>query len=107
MSVKHESSARARQRRPNRGLQIMENAGSANSDTPPWRTASMCNGGSCVRVAPWGEMVLLGDTKSPDGPVLAYSHSEWNEFIGRIKRGTAAVVEGIPRGGLAVRESRW
>ena len=47
----------------------------------------MCNGGSCVRVAPWGEKVLLGDTKSPDGPILSYTHSEWNEFISRIKRG--------------------
>jgi hypothetical protein len=65
----------------------MANAGSTNPDTPPWRTASMCNGGSCVRVAPWGGKVLLGDTKSPDGPVLSYTHSEWNEFISRIKRG--------------------
>ena len=42
---------------------------------------------SCVRVAPWGRMILLGDTKSPDGPVLSYTHSEWNEFISRVKRG--------------------
>lgn len=70
-----------------RGLQIMITADSVNPDTPPWRTASMCNGGSCVRVAPWGDMVLLGDTKSPDGPVLSYTHSEWNEFISRIKHG--------------------
>jgi Domain of unknown function (DUF397) len=82
-----EGRGRARQPRPNRGLQIMENAGSANPDTPPWRTASMCNGGSCVRVAPWRGMVLLGDTKSPDGPVLAYTHSAWNQFIARMKRG--------------------
>ena len=68
----------------NRGLQIMANT---DSDTPPWRTASMCNGGSCVRVAPWGDMVLLGDTKFPDGPVLSYTHSEWDEFISRIKCG--------------------
>ena len=71
----------------NRGPQIMVKADSANPDTPPWRTASMCNGGSCIKVAPWGDMVLLGDTKSPDAPVLSYTHSEWNEFISRIKRG--------------------
>ena len=47
----------------------------------------MCNGGDCVRVAPWGQMILLGDTKSPDGPALAYTRSEWNVFIARVKRG--------------------
>ena len=70
-----------------RGLQIMRTVDSVNPHTPPWRTASMCNGGDCVRVAPWGDMVLLGDTKSPDGPVFSYTHSEWNEFISRVKRG--------------------
>jgi hypothetical protein len=82
-----EHRGRVRQPRPNRGLQIMENADTANPDTPPWRISSMCNGGSCVRVARWGEVVLLGDTKSPDGPVLTYTHSEWNQFIARMKRG--------------------
>ena len=65
----------------------MESAGSANPATPPWRKASMCNGGDCVQVAPWGQMILLGDTKSPNGPILSYSHSEWNHFIARVKRG--------------------
>lgn len=87
MSVAPEGSAAVHQPRPNRGLHIMESAGSVNPATPPWRTASMCNGGDCVRVAPWGRMILLGDTKSPGGPVLSYTHSEWNDFIARVKRG--------------------
>ena len=65
----------------------MKIVGSANTDTPPWRTSSLCNGGDCVRVAPWGKVILLGDTKSPVGPVLSYTHSEWNEFIAQVKRG--------------------
>lgn len=87
MIVTPEGGAAAHQQRPNRGHCTMEIAGSANPARPPWRTASMCNGGDCVQVAPWGQMILLGDTKSPDGPVLAYTRSEWNEFIGRVKRG--------------------
>jgi hypothetical protein len=65
----------------------MDSTDSTNRARPPWRTASVCNGGDCVRVAPWGQMMLLGDSKSPDGPVLTYTHSEWNEFIARVKRG--------------------
>jgi uncharacterized protein DUF397 len=65
----------------------MKTADSEDSGLPLWRISSRCNGGDCVRVAPWGQGVLLGDTKSPDGPILAYSQLEWDEFVKRIKRG--------------------
>lgn len=65
----------------------METADSATPDGPLWRTASMCNGGDCVRIASRGQTVLLGDSKFPDGPVLTYTQPEWNEFIARVKRG--------------------
>jgi hypothetical protein len=65
----------------------MGTAGPASPGEPPWRIASFCNGGSCVRVALMNQTVLLGDTKSPDGPVLSYTWPQWNDFIERIKRG--------------------
>lgn len=65
----------------------METAGPASPGEPLWRIASFCNGGSCVRVAFWNQKVLLGDTKSPDGPIFSYTRPQWNEFIERVKRG--------------------
>ena len=52
-----------------------------------WRVARACNGGACLRVAPKGELILLGDSKDPGGPVLKFSHSTWLDFITGIKRG--------------------
>lgn len=52
-----------------------------------WRTAYSCNGGTCVRVAANGEMVLIGDSKAPHGPVLPFSRAEWREFLAGAKNG--------------------
>jgi hypothetical protein len=62
-------------------------------NTPPspgdlaWRVARDCDGGSCIRVAPHAGMILIGDTKNPDGPVLSYSHAEWVAFVNGIRQG--------------------
>ncbi len=52
-----------------------------------WRVARLCEAGSCVRIAPKDDMVLIGDSKDPDGPVLAYSQAEWRTFAEGIKQG--------------------
>jgi len=52
-----------------------------------WRVARMCNGGSCVRVAPNGDAILIGDSKNPDGPVLSYSRDEFRTFVEGIRQG--------------------
>ncbi|MGO8957321.1 MAG: DUF397 domain-containing protein [Streptosporangiaceae bacterium] len=52
-----------------------------------WRVARHCEAGSCVRIAQQDDMVFVGDTKNPDGPVLAYSLAEWQTFAEGIKRG--------------------
>lgn len=31
--------------------------------------------------------VLLGNTSQPEGPVLAYTQAEWEEFIAGVKQG--------------------
>lgn len=66
----------------------METAGSAcTGASPPWRISSYCNGGSCVRVASWGQVVLLGDTKAPDGPAISFTRQQWRQFIAQVKSG--------------------
>jgi hypothetical protein len=32
-------------------------------------------------------MIVIGDTKNPDGPVLTYSRSEWRAFAEGIRQG--------------------
>jgi hypothetical protein len=52
-----------------------------------WRTSLDCDGGTCIRVAPHEGMIVIGDTKSPDGPVLSYSKDEWQAFVAGVRRG--------------------
>jgi predicted secreted Zn-dependent protease len=52
-----------------------------------WRTAFSCNGGTCVKVAAVGQMIFLGDSKLPDGPILSYTSAEWHEFVAGVKNG--------------------
>lgn len=52
-----------------------------------WRVAQRCESGACVRVARYGEMIVVGDTKNPNGPVLPYMKAAWREFVNRVKNG--------------------
>lgn len=47
-----------------------------------WRKSSISegNGGDCVEVAKLANGVGVRDSKSPDGPVLVFSLSEWTAF---------------------------
>jgi hypothetical protein len=46
-----------------------------------------CNGGECIRVAPRGDQIIIGDSKKPGGPVLTYSRAEWHAFVDGIRQG--------------------
>jgi predicted secreted Zn-dependent protease len=52
-----------------------------------WRTALSCNGGTCVKVAATAQMILVGDSKTPNGPILTYTPAEWREFVSGVKNG--------------------
>lgn len=52
-----------------------------------WHVAANCDGGSCIQVAAAGELIVLGDSKSPEGPLLSYSRDEWETFVTAIKHG--------------------
>ena len=51
-----------------------------------WRVA-LCHSGNCIKVAASGNTIILGDTKRPDGPTLAFSREEWDSFADGIRRG--------------------
>ena len=53
-----------------------------------WRRSSRSQQqGQCVEVAHRPPTVAVRDSKNPDGPVLAFTASEWNEFTCRVKAG--------------------
>ena len=63
-------------------------------DIPPsaraslaWRVARDCDAGTCIGVAPHMGMIVIGDTKNPDGPVLSCSHDEWVTFVKGVRQG--------------------
>ncbi|MFD0883621.1 DUF397 domain-containing protein [Streptosporangium algeriense] len=55
-----------------------------------WRKSSLSsgNGGQCVEVAAnLPGVVVVRDSKDPDGPKLLFAPAEWNAFVGRVKNG--------------------
>ncbi len=56
-----------------------------------WRKSSYSgnNGGQCVEVAARG-IVLVRDSKNPQGLMLEVSPQKWREFIEQIKNSTEA-----------------
>jgi hypothetical protein len=54
-----------------------------------WTKAASCAGGNCVQVASTGDglVVLIGDSKNADGPVLSYTRDEWVAFLEGAKNG--------------------
>ena len=55
-----------------------------------WRKSSRSSGGGngdCVEFAVIGGMVVLRDSKHPNGPVLIFTQGEWRAFIESAKAG--------------------
>jgi hypothetical protein len=52
-----------------------------------WHRSSYCSHDSCVEVARQGNQVFLRDSKAQDGPMLAFRHAEWADFIEGVRRG--------------------
>lgn len=47
-------------------------------------------GGSCVEAGPLldgSERFAVRHSKHPDGPVIVYTHAEWDAFIAGVKHG--------------------
>jgi hypothetical protein len=57
-----------------------------------WRKASRSNsnGGACVEAASLPGAVAVRDSKNPDGPKLAISPADWQDFTASIKAGRIA-----------------
>lgn len=52
-----------------------------------WRKSPFSDDENCVEVAQTGDGVLMRDSKSPDGPRLAFTVGEWEAFVAGIRAG--------------------
>jgi hypothetical protein len=63
----------------------------SNIDSPVpdghWRTASKSAGGNCVQIARRNDVIMVGDSKNPGGPILSYTLAEWDAFLDGAKQG--------------------
>jgi hypothetical protein len=46
-----------------------------------WRKSSHSASGNCIEVADVRGQVCVRDSKDPDGPVLAFTPAQWDEFL--------------------------
>jgi Domain of unknown function (DUF397) len=55
-----------------------------------WRKSSYSSdsGGNCIEVASAGPVVAVRDSKSPDGPALAFTQERWQAFTNSVKSET-------------------
>lgn len=51
---------------------------------PAWRKASWCARSECVEVSA-EDLVLVRDSKNPDGPALSFTRAEWKAFTASLK----------------------
>ena len=63
---------------------------SAPGDTPaPWHKSTRSGGsGDCVEVARPAGVVLVRDSKDPDGPVLRFGLPAWRDFVAAVRAGS-------------------
>jgi predicted secreted Zn-dependent protease len=52
-----------------------------------WRVSRTCESGACVKVARQGDLILIGNTNDPDGPVNEFTMDEWHQFLAGVKMG--------------------
>lgn len=50
-----------------------------------WRKSTRSNSGGCVEMALSDQVVLLRDSKRPDGPVLSVSLLAWTALVARVR----------------------
>lgn len=52
-----------------------------------WRTATMSGGGNCVQVKSKDGMIIVGNSRLSDDPILSYTRDEWAAFLDGTKKG--------------------
>ncbi|HKF00124.1 MAG TPA: DUF397 domain-containing protein [Actinomycetes bacterium] len=53
----------------------------------PWRKSSRSGLNGCVEVAYVDDQVAVRDSKDRHGPVLVFTHAEWEAFLSGVREG--------------------
>jgi hypothetical protein len=59
----------------------------SGSNQSPWRIATMSADANCVQVRQDNDLIVVGNSRLPDGPFLSYTTSEWTAFLDGAKKG--------------------
>lgn len=60
---------------------------SASLPTLDWKKSNRCDAGTCVEVASLKDEIVVRDGKDPNGPMLRFTRSEWEAFLGGVEDG--------------------
>ncbi|GAB7044891.1 DUF397 domain-containing protein [Catenuloplanes indicus] len=58
-----------------------------------WRKSSRCESHTCVEIATLPGIVLVRDSKDPDGEVLAFEAPAWRAFLAAVHRAGVDPIE--------------
>jgi len=53
----------------------------------PWHKSSRSESNGCVEVAFFDGQIAVRDSKDRSGPVLQFTHREWEAFLAGVRRG--------------------
>ena len=62
-----------------------------------WHVSRTCDNGACIKVAWNGEVILIGNTGSPEGPFSKFTVEEWRHFLAGVKLGDFDAIASRPR----------
>ena len=52
-----------------------------------WRKSTRSGNNGCIEVAFVGDQVAIRDSKDRSGPVLQFTHREWEAFLAGVRHG--------------------
>jgi hypothetical protein len=52
-----------------------------------WRKSRRCDSSTCIEIAEAGDGMAMRNSQHPDGPVLLFSRSGWQEFVLGLRAG--------------------
>jgi Domain of unknown function (DUF397) len=56
-----------------------------------WKTAQRCKDISCVEVRQIQQGVEVRNSTAPDGPVVAFTNTEWASFLSGVEAGEFSI----------------
>lgn len=56
-------------------------------EVPKWRKSKRSSSGNCVEVQPRPQVILVRDSKNPDGAILAFDRAAFADFLTGVRDG--------------------